>query len=263
MEIQEMMFVIFFIVMSSAATEDVKKNLTCTEGGSITLPDPVVESGFLSYGRTVIATVTDRISRIWEESFRDRLLWNNNTGLFTITGLQRDDSGIYIIDPKGGGVPTSYQLSVYEPVPTPSVNTSRVSADSCTVVCFVEKAHETTLYWIKGEEILNQTSTGPSLPLTVDKQDFSSSYRCVAANPAADEKTLPVNIKTFCSEENNTDEKSENKRQVGTVLIAIVVFLIVIAIIIIIGIYFERQRRKWGSQSQGRFNQKRGRSCLY
>ncbi|XP_071379741.1 CD48 antigen-like [Centroberyx affinis] len=234
--------------MSSAGTQEVKKNLTCTEGGSITLPDPLVESGFLLYGGKNIAFVTDRRSQIWKDSFRDRLLWNNNTGLFTITGLQRDDSGIYTIERKGGGV-ASYQLSVYEAAPTPGVNRSRVSADSCTLVCSVEKAHETTLCWIKGEEILNQTSTGPSLPLTVDKQDFNSSYRCVAANPAADEKTLPVNVKTFCSEENNTDETSENNRQFGTLLIAIVVFLIVISVIII-GIYFERQKRKRDRRSQ-------------
>ncbi|XP_071379749.1 SLAM family member 7-like [Centroberyx affinis] len=238
MELQEMKIFIFFIVMSSAATEDVKRNLTCTEGGSITLPDPVVESGFLLYGGKFIAFVTDRRSQIWKESFRDRVLWDNNTGLFTITGLQRDDSGIYTIDPKEGVV-TSYQLSVYEAAPRPGVNRSRVSADSCTLVCFVEKAHETTLYWIKGEEILNQTSTGPSLPLTVDKQDFNSSYRCVAANPADDEETLPVNIKTFCSEENNTDETSENNSESWLFLFPMVVFL---SIIFITGIYFERKR---------------------
>ncbi|XP_078146943.1 uncharacterized protein LOC139916070 isoform X2 [Centroberyx gerrardi] len=212
MEIQEMKIVIFFIVMSSSATQEVKKNLTRTEGGFITLPDPIVEFGFLLYQGKNIALVTDRRSQIVEESFRYRLLWDNNTGLFTITGLQTNDSGTYTIDSKRGGVFTLYQLTVYEPAPTPGVNRSRVNADSCTLVCFVEKAHETTLYWIKGEEILNQTSTGPSLPLTVDKQDFNSSYRCVAANPA-DEKTLPVNVKTFCSEENNTDETNSIKRE--------------------------------------------------
>ncbi|XP_071379745.1 SLAM family member 7-like isoform X2 [Centroberyx affinis] len=249
MEIQEMKTVIFFIVMTSAATEDVKKNLTCTDGGSITLPDPVVESGFLLHGVLNIAMVNKRESQILEERFRYRLHWDSNTGLFTFTRLQTGDSGIYTIDSKRRGDSTSYRLTVYA-APRPGVNRSRVSADSCTLVCFVEKAHETTLYWIKGEEILNQTSTGPSLPLTVDKQDFSSSYRCVAANPAADEKTLPVNAKTFCSEENNTDKPSENNRQFGTLLIAIVVILIVIAIIIIIGIYFERQKRKRDRRSQ-------------
>ncbi|XP_071379746.1 SLAM family member 7-like isoform X3 [Centroberyx affinis] len=216
MEIQEMKTVIFFIVMTSAATEDVKKNLTCTDGGSITLPDPVVESGFLLHGVLNIAMVNKRESQILEERFRYRLHWDSNTGLFTFTRLQTGDSGIYTIDSKRRGDSTSYRLTVYEAAPRPGVNRSRVSADSCTLVCFVEKAHETTLYWIKGEEILNQTSTGPSLPLTVDKQDFSSSYRCVAANPAADEKTLPVNAKTFCSEENNTDKPNSvaGKREV-------------------------------------------------
>ncbi|XP_071379742.1 SLAM family member 7-like [Centroberyx affinis] len=238
MELQEMKIFIFFIVMTSAATEEIKKNLTCTEGGSITLPDPVVESGFLLYGREIIASVADRRSQILKDSFRDRLLWDNNTGHFRFTRLQTGDSGIYTINHKGGV--TSYQLSVYEPVPTPGVNRSRVSADSCTLVCFVEKAHETTLYWIKGEEILNQTSTGPSLPLTVDKQDFNSSYRCVAANPAADEKTLPVNVKTFCSEENNTDKTSENNSESWLFLFPMVVFL---SVIFITGIYFERKRK--------------------
>ncbi|XP_071392761.1 SLAM family member 7-like isoform X2 [Centroberyx affinis] len=247
MELQEMKIFIFFIVMSSSATEEIK-NLTCTEGGSITLPDPVVESGFLLYERVVIALVTDRISWIMEESFSYRLLWDNNTGLFTFTGLQTGDSGIYIIDSKRRGGITSYQLTVYT-APRPGVNRSRVSADSCTLVCFVEKAHETTLYWIKGEEILNQTSTGPSLPLTVDKQDFNSSYRCVAANPAADEKTLPVNFNTSCSEENNTDETSENNRHFGLSLIRTAVFLSVTAITIT-GIYFVRKRKR-DRQSQG------------
>uniref|UniRef100_UPI003AACB97D uncharacterized protein isoform X1 n=1 Tax=Centroberyx gerrardi TaxID=166262 RepID=UPI003AACB97D len=248
MELQEMKIFIFFIVMGSSATEEIKKNLTCTEGGSITLPDPIVEFGFLLYGGLNIAMVNNRKSHILDHRFRDRLLWHDHTGLFTITGLQTGDAGIYNIDSIREGVFTSYQLTVYEPAPRPGVNRSRVSTDSCTLVCFVEKAHETTLYWIKGEEILNQTSTGPSLPLTVDKQDFNSSYRCVAANPA-DEKTFPVNVKTFCSEENNTDETSENNRHFWLFLIRTAVFLSVIAITIT-GIYFERKRKR-DRQSQG------------
>ncbi|XP_071753577.1 uncharacterized protein LOC139910232 [Centroberyx gerrardi] len=246
MELQEMKIFIFFIVMSSAATEEIKKNLTCTEGGSITLPDPVVESGLLLYGKMIIAVGNNKESNIMAESFRDRLLWHNNTRLFTITGLQTNDSGTYTIASERGF--SKYALAVYKPAPRPGVNRSRVSTDSCTLVCFVEKAHETTLYWIKGEEILNQTSTGPSLPLTVDKQDFNSSYRCVAANPA-DEKTFPVNVKTFCSEENNTDETSENNRHFWLFLIRTAVFLSVIAITIT-GIYFERKRKR-DRQSQG------------
>lgn len=96
--------------MNPSATEEVKKNLKGTEGGSITLPDPVVEFGFALFGGNVIAMVKERKSQI----FVDRVLWDSNTGLFTITGLQRNDSGIYNIDSKKGRVfGTSYKLTVY------------------------------------------------------------------------------------------------------------------------------------------------------
>lgn len=105
---------LYFTVMISSAAETVKKNLTGTEEGSITLPDPVVELGFLSFGVKTIAMVDDRKVRIVEEIYKDRLLWNNSTGLFTITGLQRNDSGIYKIDSKKGNIVTaSYKLTVY------------------------------------------------------------------------------------------------------------------------------------------------------
>lgn len=99
--------------MISSATDEVK-NLTGAEGGSITLPDPVVELGFLSLGGKPIAMVTERKITILEEIYKDRLLLNNNTGLFTLSGLQRTDSGIYYIDSKKGRVfSSSYKLTVY------------------------------------------------------------------------------------------------------------------------------------------------------
>lgn len=102
-------FSLCFTVISSSATEEVKK-LTGTEGGSITLPDPVVEEGFLSFEGKTVAMVFHREIRIYE----DKVLWNNSTGLFTITGLQRNDSGIYKIDSKTGRVSiTTYHLTVY------------------------------------------------------------------------------------------------------------------------------------------------------
>ncbi len=95
--------------MNPPATEAVK-DLKGTEGGSITLPDPVVEFRFAIFGEKVIAMVNARKSQI----FVDRVLWDNDTGLFTITGLQRNDSGFYNIDSKKGRVfSSSYKLTVY------------------------------------------------------------------------------------------------------------------------------------------------------
>ncbi|KAE8301096.1 hypothetical protein D5F01_LYC01255 [Larimichthys crocea] len=129
--------------MISSDTVEVKKNLTGTEGGSITLPDPVEELGFLIFERKTLAMVSERRFKMLEEDYKDKVLWDNNTGLFTITGLQRNDSGIYTVDSKKGKVfTTSYKLTVYESVPAPAVNSVSESAESCTLLCSVEKAGE-------------------------------------------------------------------------------------------------------------------------
>ncbi|KAL7404404.1 hypothetical protein ABVT39_014218 [Epinephelus coioides] len=213
MEVREIITVIF-IAINPSLTEDVKKYLTGTEGGSITFPDPMMVRGFVSFGGNILAMVENKNIEVYEELYKDRLLWDSDTGLLTITGLQRNDSGTYYIDSKEGNIFfSSYKLTVYESVPAPAVSTLSVSADGCTLLCFVKKAEEATLSWHKDEEILNQTGSVLSLPLTVHSQDFSFSYRCVAANPA-ENKTRPVNVTALCSDQNNTDSRSNmNTRQ--------------------------------------------------
>lgn len=103
-------------------------------------------------------------------------------------------------------------MSPPDSVPTPTVDTLSVTADSCTLLCLVETAEETTLLWYKDEEIVNQSSSALSLPLAVHKKDFSSSYRCVATNPV-EEKTVKVNILLSCGQ-NSTD--TESKRHCKT-----------------------------------------------
>ena len=98
-----------------------------------------------------------------------------------------------------------------ESVPTPAVDTLSVKAESCSLLCSVERAEETTLLWYKDEVIVNQSSSALSLPLTVQKKEFSSSYRCVAANPA-ENKTLSVNVRTVCGGQDDTDEGKDTGR---------------------------------------------------
>ncbi|KAM9362522.1 uncharacterized protein ABDE67_007493 [Symphorus nematophorus] len=103
------------LLMISSVIEAMEKNVTGAEGGSITLPDPVIKEGFLIFGGKNIAMVIEGKIHTFEEIYKDRVLWNNNTGLFTITGLQRNDSGIYNVDSKEGrGFTTSYKVTVYD-----------------------------------------------------------------------------------------------------------------------------------------------------
>ncbi|XP_051242127.1 uncharacterized protein LOC127355358 isoform X2 [Dicentrarchus labrax] len=182
-------------------------------------------------------------SMIYEGTLKDKVLWDKSTGLFTITGLQRNDSGIYVIDSKTGRVfTTTYQLTVYEPVPPPAVKSVSVSTESCILLCWVEKAEGTTLLWYKDEEIVNQSSSALSLPLTVLKQDFNSSYRCVSANPA-ENKTAPVNVSTTCSGQISTS--SSNRQCWWWVRILVVVFVgPVVVYIIFTNVKKERETKR-------------------
>ncbi|CAK6976094.1 uncharacterized protein LOC128366852 [Scomber scombrus] len=240
--------------MISAATEEIK-NLTATEGGNITLPEPVMENGFVSFERNTVATVTKREVEIFKETYTNKLHCDKNTGLIKITGLQMSDSGIYTIGSKGRNIfIISYNLTVYDPVQTPAVNTVSVSTDSCILLCSVDKT-ETTLLWYKDEEILNQSSSALSLPLTVHKQDFNSSYRCEASNPA-EHKTLHVNITTSCR--NNADEGGHSpdtqRYYILTGVIMAVVFVVVLAFLVhTVKKKFHKKSETITSQAQGRY----------
>ncbi|KAL3995791.1 integrin alpha 7 [Sarotherodon galilaeus] len=229
----QMSFILMFLVMRFSASEEVKKNLTGTVGGNITLPDSVLEEGFLLYERKLIAMVNNGECKV----YKNRLQWDRNSGLFTLTELQRDDSGIYTVDSKTGKVFTSsYKLTVYDSVPTPAVKKVSVSSESCSLLCLVDR--ETTLLWFKDEQMLNQSSSALSLPLTVHKQDFSSSYRCVAANPA-ENKTLPVHVNTTCGDTNNDTNSSTEPRNYN---ILIIIFSVLSATLIIIIILIMKRK---------------------
>ncbi|XP_063333120.1 uncharacterized protein LOC134629582 isoform X2 [Pelmatolapia mariae] len=260
-----MRVIVLLVVMRFSASEEVKKKLTGTVGGNITLPDSVQEEelGFLLYEGTNIAMVNNGEFKVLEEVYKNRLQWNRNSGLFTLTELQRNDSGIYTVDSKTGkGNRKSYKLTVYDSVPTPAVKKVSVSSESCSLLCLVDR--ETTLLWFKDEQILNQSSSALSLPLTVHKQDFSSSYRCVAANPA-EEKTLPVHVKTTCGDTNNNDTNSSTEPRNYNILI--IIFCVLSVVMIVLAAFFIKskclpQSKKTNRQAQGRPRRHAGRGPI-
>lgn len=102
------------MMMTVSAAEDVKNNLTGLVGGNVTFPASVKELAFILKERQNIALVNKEEFTIYEEIYEKKLLWDRNSGLFTLTDLQTNNSGIYTIDSKKGEVPTlSYVLTVY------------------------------------------------------------------------------------------------------------------------------------------------------
>ncbi|KAM4595218.1 SLAM family member 5-like isoform 2-T2 [Fundulus diaphanus] len=257
MEIHITIIYLLAMIRFSAA-EELKNYLNGVVGGKVTFPDPLLEFGFLLGGRGNIASVSDRKLQIFEEIYTNKLHWNRNSGLFTITDLQKSDSGDYKIDSKRGRVfYTSYNLTVYDPAPTPAVETLTVSSDSCWLLCSVDKA--TSLLWYKDQEVQNQNSSASSLPITVHKEDRDSSYRCVAANPA-ENKTLHVNVKTACGF-NETESGDNPKQRAYLIGVGVSVLLVVL----VAGAFWMIKQKYLGEKQpvrQGRHH-KRGRSPVY
>ncbi|XP_061580218.1 T-lymphocyte surface antigen Ly-9-like [Cololabis saira] len=236
--------IFFHFVMVVSAAEDVKNNLTGVVGGNITLPGSVLEKGFLLFGSMIIAQVYKSGFEIEEEIYRNNLDWNNTTGLFTVTDLQRNNSGIYTIESKRPPVfVLRYTLTVYDSAETPAVIRLNVTSDSCSLLCSVDK--ETTLSWYKDDQMVNQSSSASSLTLIVHKQDAKSSFRCVSASPA-EEKSLQVHVSTSCW----TDDTGDHSRRYWIIIAVIVCFIIVSSVLCLVMKYFQ-QKKKTPRHTQG------------
>ncbi|XP_058496806.1 uncharacterized protein LOC131467097 isoform X2 [Solea solea] len=269
----QMTVVFFFIVMSSSAADKVTRKLTATEGGNITLPVSVSKLGFLLFQGKNIAMVKDgNLDILLKNIYSDRILWNNNTGLFTLTGLQRNNTGDYFINFPNDDSSSAFKLKVYARVPVPAVTRESVSADSCTLLCTLcakdimvtmvasstppladctqFHSEETTLSWNRDEQIVNSSSSALPLPLTVQLQDFSSQYNCVAENPA-ERKSHALTVETLCSTDTTDVNNNNNYRHYIIPLIIVYTVISVPAVFIIMKICFNYKTTTKQTQDSG------------
>ncbi|XP_043968996.1 T-lymphocyte surface antigen Ly-9-like [Gambusia affinis] len=209
---------LLLILGFSAAQEE---NLTGIVGGTISLPAAVTEKGFLLYNSISIASVFKGEFEIDVKIYKNKLHWNRSSGLFTITNLQKNDSGIYKV--QKGKFSSSYKLQIYDPAATPAVKTVNVTSDLCLLICSVDKPE--TLLWIRNKEIQNQSRSALSLHVTVYKEDRDSSYRCAAANPA-ENKTVDVNLTTSCGF-NQTETQTDRRTYWISAVVSVVVLVFV------------------------------------
>ncbi|XP_017163436.1 SLAM family member 7 isoform X2 [Poecilia reticulata] len=220
METQITFICLFLVILGFSAGQEVKENLTGTVGGAVTLPAAVTEKGYLLYGRKNIASVTKGELDIDVDNYKNRLQWSRSSGLFKITNLQRNDSGIYTV--QRGQITSSYNLQIYDPAPTPAVTAVNVTSDLCLLTCSVNKS--ATLLWIRDKEIQNQSRSAVSFNITVHREDRASLYRCAAANPA-ENKTVDVNVMILCG---FNETKTPNDRRTYWIPIVVSVVLIVL-----------------------------------
>ncbi|XP_066574658.1 uncharacterized protein LOC136764465 isoform X1 [Amia ocellicauda] len=184
--------VAFLSGLCMSLTQSGRQQLKGTVGKSVSLPAPVFQDGFLMFAGTVtIALISKgKSSSDFVDRFRGRVTWDSRTGLFHITQLNTEDSGLYTVDNRGQHISTTvFQLTVYNRVSKPVVTLSAKGSPPdtlCTLKCSVENDAEVTLYWHSLGDTLSSTSSSDlnsilTLPLKITR--LSDSYSCVASNP--------------------------------------------------------------------------------
>ncbi|XP_061101008.1 HEPACAM family member 2-like [Conger conger] len=168
-------------------------------GETVTFPTAVKEFGFIWKGDLEIAIVTHSVYHVTNSSYGKRLQWDSSSGLFSITGLRRQDAGDYRVLERHR-VSKHYQLAVWDPVPRPQVSSRSRVKPSCSVLCSVENGRELTLSWHREGRILSYTSSpnlSTPLSLRLEIEGNSAPYSCVAENPARKEIFL-VKPEEYC-----------------------------------------------------------------
>ncbi|XP_028301794.1 CD48 antigen-like isoform X2 [Gouania willdenowi] len=223
----------FFCVVIISSTAEPVENIRVLVGGNITLREPVNEEGILTHKGELIAQVFNGKMKIRKERFNKKLMWDNRTRFFTITNIQKNDSGTYDIDNEKSEI-RIFILSVYEPLPPPSVRRSNEDPTLCSLLCYVDGAPPlTSVVWMKGQEVMNQSSSYSSVLLTIPEQDLTSSLTCAAQSPA-ENKTVEVEVTTWCGDNNKDNNNNNNRHRLLLILIIVSVCAVVVLIVCVI-----------------------------
>ncbi|XP_076874724.1 signaling lymphocytic activation molecule-like isoform X2 [Brachyhypopomus gauderio] len=174
-------------------------------GTSLTFPTWVPLSGTIQYeGRTIGQVLNKVTDTDFIERFKNRLHWDIQTGLFTLTDLNTEDSGAYTVESlKYVNIKVEYHLEVYETVSAPNVTVTHSSPDNnlCSLLCSVRNVRGLSLFWYKGNMIINHTgnsSLNATVYLLLEIQNpDNDSFTCVASNTFSN-KTTTVDISTHC-----------------------------------------------------------------
>ncbi|XP_066518003.1 SLAM family member 5-like isoform X5 [Hoplias malabaricus] len=197
--------VIFSFV--AASTTSGQKVLIRAVGESLQFPTSVPVSGDIEFKGSTIGTVFNKQTDInLTEEFKNRLHWNSQSGLFTLSDLRMEDSGVYKLEStKKPRITQYHQLNVYDKVSAPRVTNTTTNSSSenklCSLLCSVKNVKEMNLCWIKSSVILKQTYSSNyndtvHLPLEIQQRDHDK-YSCVASNPVSNQ-TAVIYIKELC-----------------------------------------------------------------
>ncbi|KAK7126576.1 hypothetical protein R3I94_017918 [Phoxinus phoxinus] len=247
---------------------DEVKSVSVTEGDSVSLNTDVQvqrdDQILWTFGpqNTRIAEIfkRDQINIIFvsnNDSFRDRLQMDNQTGSLTIRNLRSEHTGLYeLAIIRSRKTLKRFNVTVYAPLPilvisvnslncssSSSSSSSRSSVSRCSLVCSVLNVSHVTLSWYKGTSVLSSISVSDlsislSLTLEVEYQD-NNTYRCVLNNTISNQTTHLDNIMQLC----HTCEEQSHRSYLISVGVGVLLLLAIIAVSGGIMIWYFKNRK--------------------
>ncbi|XP_035274291.1 SLAM family member 9-like isoform X2 [Anguilla anguilla] len=194
-----------FLLCSTVSVFGESQELNGIVGKSIEFKYAVKTNGGLMYSSVTIGDVHDSSFTSSIEKYKGRVHWDSSTGLFSLSGLRLNDSGVYNVQNDGQKSVSTFSLTVWKdnvPVSKPHVSITH-NEYPCTIECTAERGTGATLSWYReGQKkpyVSSRVASAPHLhlPETVER---SSTYTCEAKNSVSRETSDPLTVGAHCTD---------------------------------------------------------------
>ncbi|XP_056304503.1 CD48 antigen-like [Danio aesculapii] len=208
------LFCLNFFLLCGVASVETEIRLSVMEGDSLTLRTGLTElqrddEVEWRFGTSRISTITAGNITNDDETFKDRLQLEEQTGDITVTNVSHEHSGVYqlsiIIRNKKSNKRFTVTVFAHLPIPVIFSDSSKCSSSpersSRILLCSVLNVSAVSLSWYKGNGVLSSISVSDfsvslSLPLEVENQN-KNTYSCVVNNPIRNQ-TTHLDISQLC-----------------------------------------------------------------
>ncbi|XP_073465688.1 SLAM family member 9-like [Aquarana catesbeiana] len=179
---------------------------------------PSIQQVIWNFGRNPLATYSNNQIIYIEDSFEGRLEILNDGRSLKIGNLRLEDSALYtatITFTDKTKDRKTYNLTVYEPVPTPSIKIAEKKTDdwcNATLYCSAPKNKSSLSYTWNYKMYRNSTyqqynSSGDTIEITLQKGSWDMEFMCIVQNPA-DRKN--VSVQNICLYNDRRQENAPN-----------------------------------------------------
>ncbi|XP_072285184.1 CD48 antigen-like isoform X2 [Pyxicephalus adspersus] len=199
---------------------------------SVDLPHPEVYWNFQSH---IMASYVNKKFSVIKKEFKERLEMMDNGRVLRIGELRLEDSGKYYVTITSNNTvyEASYNLTVYEPVPTPSIGITKKRDNywcNATLNCSVP-TNKTTLsytwkYRHRDPNFQLYNNTGNTIHVSLKNDSWDTEFMCIVQNPA--------------------DRNSSRSYYVYLVLIVIAVIAVIIALAILVHLNTRKKKPTQG-----------------